>query len=94
VILAKRVAGPVCGLALAKEVSTVDLQRTSLSAVRAACGGRECAPETFWSKQDGARYVTLIELEHHVGFDAIPVVKKDRRGWVSLRAKQMSLELQ
>jgi hypothetical protein len=92
VILIKRVAGPICGLTLAKHAWFYELLHEPLEQIRNRFGEMICADETFWDARRNACYATVIELAETVAIDAFPCNKRDRRGWVALRSQQLALE--
>jgi hypothetical protein len=92
VILIKRVAGPICGLTLAKRAWFYQLAHEPLDRIRDRFGGMICADESFWESRRNASYATVIELAETVAIDAFPCDKRDRRGWVALRSQQLVLE--
>ena len=91
VILIKKVAGPICGIALAHKTWCYDLTYEPLERIRDRHGEAICADEAFWDAQRDANYATLIELSHQAALDAVPFEKRDRRGWVSLRSRQLGM---
>lgn len=88
IILIKQVAGPICGLALAKRAWFYDLAAEPLERIRSRYGEEICADESFWSARCDATYATLVELSETVTIAPLSCDKRDRRGWVSLRARQ------
>lgn len=93
VLLLKAVAGPVCGIAKISAVWFYDLAHVPLADVRRQFGERICGSDSFWESQADASYVSLLEL---TGVKALPPIqadKRDRRGWVSLSSRQLSMEL-
>lgn len=91
VILLKQVAGPICGLAIARRAWFYDLAHEPLDRIRESYGKSICADDLFWERRRNASYATLIELSETVGIDPFPCAKRDRRGWVSLRSHQLTL---
>ena len=92
VILIKRVAGPICGLTLAKRTWFYELVHEPLERIRDRFGGMICADESFWDGRRDACYATVIELAETVAIDPFPCKKRDRRGWVAFRSQQLALE--
>jgi len=90
IILIKRVGGPICGLTLARQTWFYDLAAEPLDRIRHRYGKSICADEAFWSSRIDATYATLIELAETVTIAPLSCDKRDRRGWVSLRTKQMA----
>lgn len=92
IILLKEVAGPICGLALARRTWFYDLTTEPLESIRHRFGRSIGADEDFWASRAEAAYATLIELEAPVPIAPVLCDKRDRRGWVSLRSRQMTLD--
>jgi hypothetical protein len=90
VILIKQMAGPICGLALAEQTWFYDLATEPLDRIRLRYGSSICADDGFWSSRQDAAYATLIRLAEIVRIAPLPCDKRDRRGWVSLRPRQLS----
>lgn len=93
IILLKEVAGPICGIALAKHAWFYDLAYEPLARIRERYGAAICGDEEFWQSRRDASYATLIELAEPVSISAVPYEKRDRRGWVTLRSRQLALGL-
>lgn len=91
VILLKEVSGPICGLALAMRTEYYDLGAEPLSRIRDRYGAAICADEAFWEERRDATYATLIELGEPTSIVPLSCDKRDRRGWVALRARQLAL---
>lgn len=91
IILIKEVAGPICGLALAKQVWFYNLQLDSLDAIRDKFADRICGDAAFWEARRESTYVTLIALDEIAAIEPVKYNKQDRRGWVPLRPRQMAL---
>jgi hypothetical protein len=91
IILLKRVGGPVCGLALAKQAWFYELHHQPIDSIREKYGDTICADDSFWETKRDAQYATLIELAEPISIDAMHCYKRDRRGWVALTAPQLSL---
>jgi hypothetical protein len=90
IILIKEVSGPICGLALAKQARFYDLANDSLDSLKQRYGAPICADDEFWESRRDAAYATLIELSEPASIDPLLCDKRDRRGWVSLRSRQMT----
>ena len=91
IILLKKVSGLICGLALAKWAKYYDLGAEPLDSIRDRYGDAICADEAFWEERRDAAYATLIELGEPISIGPLACDKRDRRGWVALRSRQMSL---
>lgn len=95
VILLKRVAGPIVGVACATRTWCLSVNAATLGGIRRSFGERICAADdAFWEERRGARYATLIELAEATSVaEPVSCDKRDRRGWVTLRPRQLSLGL-
>jgi hypothetical protein len=92
IILLKEVAGPICGLALACRTWCYDLRIEPIDRIRHRFGAAIRADDEFWSSRADAHYATLIELGAPASIAPVSCDKRDRRGWVSLRSRQMAFE--
>jgi hypothetical protein len=90
IILLKEVAGPICGIALARRIWCYDLIAEPIDRIRRRFGDGICADDRFWDSRADALYATLIELDAPAPIAPVSCDKRDRRGWVSLRSRQMS----
>lgn len=93
VILIKEVAGPIRGVGLAKTAWFFDLALEPLDRLKERFGAGICAGEDFWHARRGAAYATLIELAEAATIDPLSCDKRDRRGWVTLRSRQLAFAL-
>lgn len=91
IILLKEVAGPVCGVALARRIWYFDLDNDPIDVIRETYGDAILAADEFWSDKEQSSFATLIELETPSPIEPLPFDKRDRRGWVSLRPRQLEL---
>lgn len=92
VILLKEVAGPICGIALARRTWCYHLVTEPIDRIRNRFGRGICADDAFWTSRVDALYATLIELDAPTSIAPVTWEKRDRRGWVSLRSRQMTLD--
>lgn len=90
IILLKEVAGPICGLALARRSWCYDLATEPIARIRLRFGAGIGAADDFWAGREDALYATLIELEAPTAIGPVACDKRDRRGWVALRSRQMT----
>lgn len=90
VILLKEVAGPICGLALARRSWCYDLTTEPIESIRLRFGAGIGADGDFWAAREDALYATLIELDAPTAIGPVTCNKRDRRGWVALRSRQLS----
>jgi hypothetical protein len=91
VILIKEVAGPIRGVALAQRTWCYDLGKEPLERIKHRFGVGICADDAFWEARANSLYATLIELYSVAPIGAVRCEKRDRRGWVSLRSRQLAL---
>ena len=92
VILMKAVGGPICGLAIAKQAWFFDLAFQPLDHIRSIFGKRICAGDDFWAARRNAAFASLIELADPIAIAPLACAKRDRRGWVTLRGRQLKLD--
>lgn len=92
IILLKEVAGPICGLVLARRSWCFDLASEPLDRIRHRFGQEIGADDAFWESRAEAAYATLIELETPAAIGPVLCDKRDRRGWVALRSRQMTFD--
>jgi hypothetical protein len=90
IILMKEVAGPIKGIALARRSWCYDLASEPLERIRDRFAAGVCADDAFWAARADALYATLIELESAASLIAVRCDKRDRRGWVLLRSRQLA----
>lgn len=90
IILLKEVAGPIRGMSLARRAWCYDLSAEPIGRVRDRFGDEICADDAFWASRADALYATLIELDATAPLDAVRCDKRDRRGWVALRSRQLA----
>lgn len=91
ILILKRAAGPIVGLALAADCSYVSLSTETWPHVK-ALAAQLCADDQFWQTRSECRYASLIELAAVRTMDPLNVEKRDRRPWVVLTnpSKQVS----
>lgn len=92
IILLKEVAGPICGIALARRTWCYDLVTEPIDRIRDRFGVGIRADDEFWASRAEALYATLIELDAPASITPVSCDKRDRRGWVSLRSRQMMFD--
>lgn len=90
ILLLKEVAGPICGLALARRTWCYDLAIEPIDRIRFRFGAEIGADDKFWASRAEAAYATLIELHASATISPVSCDKRDRRGWVALRSRQMT----
>lgn len=92
IVLIKEVSGPICGLTLAQRTWCYDLTDEPIEHIKDRFGTEIQGHDAFWLSCSGARYATLIELEKTIEIAPVRCEKRDRRGWVSLGSRQLSLD--
>jgi hypothetical protein len=92
IILMKEVAGPIRGVALARRSWCYDLVAEPLERIKNRFAAGICADDAFWAARAGALYATFIELDSAASLRAVRCDKRDRRGWVSLRSRQLAFD--
>ncbi len=81
-ILLKRTAGPVVGIALAGAPGFYQLDAAAWKTIRSRFAAAICASDAqFWAQRSRARYGTLIPIRATTSFAPFPINKHDRRGW-------------
>ena len=91
IILFKEVAGPICGLSIAKQAWYFYLAYESLEAIRLRYEDRICADERFWGERRNSSYASLVSLGQTIAINPVRCEKRDRRGWVLIRSHQLEL---
>lgn len=92
IILVKEVSGPICGIVLARRTWCYDLVTEPIEQIRYRFGAAIRADEAFWASRADAHYATLIELDAAAAIAPVNCDKRDRRGWVALRSRQMAFD--
>lgn len=87
-LLLKGASGPVTGIARISHVWMYRLSRSAWEEIRERFGSALCLDdeEAFVTSRRGSRFATLMRLTDVRPLRPIPVVKRDRRGWVVLRS--------
>ena len=93
IILFKQVGGPVCGLSVASRVWYYDLTRMPIENIRQQFDDRICADEDFWGAHRHSSYASLVSLSQTIRIEPVRCNKRDRRGWVLLRSRQLELPI-
>lgn len=94
IILLKKTGGPVVGLCKVTSVWFYELDGNSLQEIRERYAKALRADDsTFWEHRKGAAFATLMRIKHVHRVDPIKIDKKDRRGWVVLRAASAQMDL-
>ena len=92
IILIKEVAGPICGVTLARRIWYYALKTEPIGRIEERFGAGVCADDAFWTSLTDALYATLIELDATVPIAPVRCDKRDRRGGVSLRSRQLPFD--
>jgi hypothetical protein len=93
-LLLKRSGGPIVGVATVGDVWSYHLDPGSWSLIRDRFADQLCITDPgFWASKQGAAYATLMRVERAAEIDPIPILKRDRRGWVVLRSDNQQQEL-
>lgn len=88
IVLLKRVSGPVVAICEVRETWFFDLTKVGIDTVRDQFSGPLCADDpAFWARRAHSTLATLMRIERVTPIDPIRVAKRDRRGWVMLRAR-------
>jgi hypothetical protein len=88
IVLLKSAAGPVVGLARVTHVWSYRLGRGTWQEIRERFGPALCLDdeEAFIAARASRRFATLMRFADVLAVAPIPVIKRDRRGWVVVRA--------
>ena len=96
IVLVKAVAGPIVAVARVASSWSYRLLPRTLQLIRSRFGSLiGDVDESFWDSRKGARFATLMALDHVLRIPALPYAKSDRRGWVieQQRFSQFELDL-
>jgi hypothetical protein len=94
IILLKKTGGPVVGLCKVTSVWFYKLDGNSLQDIREKYAKALCANDPgFWEHRKGAAFATIMRIKHVHRVDPFKIEKRDRRGWVVLRAASDQLDL-
>jgi hypothetical protein len=87
ILLLKKAGGPVVGVCQVTETWFFDLRKTAIDIVREQFAGPLCADDpAFWAERAHTTLATLMRIGRVTLIRPINVAKRDRRGWVTLRA--------
>ena len=87
VLAIKAQSGPVVGIALVEHVAFYELEPAVWRELQDRFAGPLCADEPeFWHARARARFATLMRVTETHAVPPLAVAKRDRRGWVRLRA--------
>ena len=86
IILLKRPGEGITGVCIVDKVWFYRLLPGTIASIRSEFGLGICAEDDkFWDDRKEASYCTLMWVSRYMGFESIPITKRDRRGWVVLR---------
>lgn len=85
IIFFKPAGGPITAVGLAGAVQHLDLGIVTLRQVAEQYGAAIApADASFWTDRAASRYATLVTMQDVIPTEAVPIHKRDRRGWVVL----------
>ena len=87
VLVLKASGGPVRGLALVDHVWSYELDPETWSEVKAFEDALCATDPSFWASREAASYATLMRLSNVRPISGVLFKKRDRRGWVVVKAK-------
>jgi len=94
VIFLKRAGGPIVGVCEVTNTWFYKLGPDSFGEIEARFGRAICpVDEDFWADRRHAEYATLMKLGRVHRTEPLAFPKKDRRGWVVLKASELQDEL-
>jgi dephospho-CoA kinase len=94
VIFLKKAGGPIVGICEVTNTWFYKLRPDSFEEIASRFGRAICpADDDFWAERRHAEYATLIKLGRVHRTEPLAFPKKDRRGWVVLKASEMQDEL-
>ena len=91
-VLLKASGGPVVGVCEVGAAWFYELEQESWSTIRREFARALCAEDPeFWQSREHAEYATLMYISRVKRLEPIKWPKRDRRGWVVLRASEAEL---
>lgn len=85
VVLLKKVGGPICGIARAKQTWFYELTHSIFWTIRNNFGSRLNISDTnLWERYRQASYATIIQFDNVRRIAPITYQKRDQRAWVVL----------
>lgn len=94
VLLLKASGGPIVGVCQVTHVWFYHLDPESWRFIQTHFTEALCAQDpAFWTARQHATFATLMRVQHVRRLAPIPFPKRDRRGWVVLRAAATQMEL-
>lgn len=83
ILLLKRTGGPIVGVCTVEKVWLYKVDSENLIDIKKKFGPAICATgDSFWHERKDAACATLMLVGRVVKIPGVPVVKRDRRGWV------------
>lgn len=93
VLLLKRAGGPVRGVCRVANVWSYRLDPKTWNMIRRDFADEiSPADEQFWRERESAKYATLMRVTEVRSMPSLHVRKRDRRGWVVLKASSHGRE--
>jgi hypothetical protein len=94
VVLLKRSSGPIIGLCEVAGVWFYRLDPKSWETIRRDFTQALCAQDpSFWQNRQHASYATLMRIHHICAITPVQFSKRDRRGWVLLKSRDIQRHL-
>lgn len=94
ILLLKRSGGPIIAICQVGQVWFYELNPQSWDEIRDEFTQMLCAQDPeFWNSRRRASYATLMRVRKVKAIDPIKYIKRDRRGWVVLSARDPQLKL-
>jgi len=89
-ILLKGTGKPITHYFFAASVVLFDLTETPVEYIREnyAEGIQAQNEDVFWEERTTSRYATLVGVGDRGSIPAMPVIKRDQRGWVTFQRKE------
>jgi hypothetical protein len=94
IIFLKQSSGPIVGLCEVGSAWFYQLDPASLGAIKKEFTQALCAQDpNFWEKRKKASYATLMRIRYVHKITPIKYDKRDRRGWVVLKPREIQKRL-
>ena len=88
ILFLKVSGGPIVGICQVTNIRSYELDPKLLRRIKKDFTDSLCVQDPkFWDDRQSACYATLMKISNPVTFEPFTIEKKDRRGWVVLRAK-------
>jgi shikimate kinase len=89
IILIKQTGGPVVGICGVGQAWFYELEPDTLKNIKQQFGKHICADEEFWRSRRKRSFGTLILLKDVRPITPLPIDKRDRRGWVTVKKNKI-----